>query len=149
MSNCDIDKTQAATIQRLLGVLLGQLADSYVESSAEDVIHALAGLVSGSFQYSHLKPWFPSHFNAPEHIPNFSVGGRTFPYPVVSDVEPSATAELELVELALAARWLSVRAEGTAKVAEADRARFCFANLSGPLQWLKEHWCEVVDKVRG
>ena len=49
--------------------------------------------------------------------------------------------------LALAARWLSVRVEGTAKVPEAERLRFCFGNVEGPLAWLEDNWPTVADRL--
>jgi len=51
---------------------------------------------------------------------------------------PLSPAELAAVPLALAARWLSVRIEGAAKVAPEDRLRFTFGNLAAPLEWLEE-----------
>jgi Ser/Thr protein kinase RdoA (MazF antagonist) len=58
-------------------------------------------------------------------------------------VSPLADRELACLPLALAARWLSVRVEGMAKVPEADRLRFALANLREPLDWLEAHWPEV------
>jgi len=49
---------------------------------------------------------------------------------------PLSPAEVAAIPLALAARWLSVRLEGTAKVPPEDRLRFTFGNLAEPLEWL-------------
>ncbi|MDX9978805.1 MAG: phosphotransferase [Lentisphaeria bacterium] len=56
---------------------------------------------------------------------------------------PLTAAEWDAIPLALAARWLSVRVEGMAKVAAADRLRFVFGNLIPPLRWLDAHWPEL------
>jgi Ser/Thr protein kinase RdoA (MazF antagonist) len=56
---------------------------------------------------------------------------------------PLTPAEWNAIPLALAARWLSVRVEGMAKVAAADRVRFAFGNLIPPLRWLAAHWPEL------
>jgi len=55
-------------------------------------------------------------------------------------VAPLNDAEISVLPLAMAARWLSVRVEGTAKVPEAERLRFCFGNVAEPLLWLEENW---------
>lgn len=57
-------------------------------------------------------------------------------------------AELTCLPLALAARWLSVRVEGTAKVPESERLRFALGNLAAPLEWLGRFWPEVLIAVR-
>lgn len=66
-----------------------------------------------------------------------------------SDVSELTAAEVNAVPLALAARWLSVRVEGMAKVPPDDRRRFCFGNLAPPLRWLDENWdavcCDVLQ----
>ncbi len=59
------------------------------------------------------------------------------------EVAPLSPAEIEAMPLAFAARWLSVRVEGMAKVVPEERLRFCFREITGPLQWLEEHWTEV------
>jgi len=56
--------------------------------------------------------------------------------------------EVPALPLAFAARWLSVRIEGTAKVPPEDRARFCFRDMAAPLEWLESHWREVEDALR-
>ena len=55
--------------------------------------------------------------------------------------------ELGAVPLAFACRWLSVRVEGMAKVAELDRLRFCFRGIEEPLEWIEENWGEVLRRV--
>ena len=55
-------------------------------------------------------------------------------------VSPLTPAEWNAIPLALAARWLSVRVEGMAKVPPEDRLRFAFGNLIPPLRWLDAHW---------
>jgi Ser/Thr protein kinase RdoA (MazF antagonist) len=57
---------------------------------------------------------------------------------------PLRPDELACLPLALAARWLSVRVEGMAKVPEAERRRFALGNLAAPLEWLDRHWPEVL-----
>ena len=57
---------------------------------------------------------------------------------------PLTDAELASLPLALAARWLSVRVEGMAKVPLAERLRFALGNLAAPLVWLDAHWPEVL-----
>ncbi len=52
--------------------------------------------------------------------------------------------ELRVLPLALAARWLSVRVEGMAKVPQKDRLRFALENAAGPLLWLEDRWAEVL-----
>jgi Ser/Thr protein kinase RdoA (MazF antagonist) len=59
------------------------------------------------------------------------------------ETESLAPEEIHVLPLAFAARWLSVRAEGTAKVPAEDRMQFCFRDLAAPLEWLEEHWGEV------
>jgi len=51
--------------------------------------------------------------------------------------------EIRALPLAFAARWLSVRIEGTAKVPADARARFCFRDVAAPLEWIERHWGEV------
>ncbi|OGV71918.1 MAG: hypothetical protein A3K19_07410 [Lentisphaerae bacterium RIFOXYB12_FULL_65_16] len=63
------------------------------------------------------------------------------------DIGALAAAEFETIPLAFGARWLSVRAEGTAKVAPEDRLRFCFGNLAEPLAWLDANWPAVMALV--
>jgi Ser/Thr protein kinase RdoA (MazF antagonist) len=63
------------------------------------------------------------------------------------DIGALAAAEFEAIPLAFAARWLSVRAEGTAKVAPDDRLRFCFGNLVEPLAWFEANWPAVLALV--
>jgi Ser/Thr protein kinase RdoA (MazF antagonist) len=64
-------------------------------------------------------------------------------------VAPLSGAETKAIPLAAAARWLSVRAEGTAKVAATARLQFCFGNLVGPLAWLEQQWATVAAQVGG
>lgn len=52
--------------------------------------------------------------------------------------------ELGAIPLAFAARWLSVRVEGMAKVAAEDRVRFCFRRIAPPLEWVGSRWGEVL-----
>ena len=59
-------------------------------------------------------------------------------------VAPLTAAEVSAVPLAAAARWLSIRVEGTAKVPAADRLRFAFGNVTVPLLWFEENWPAVV-----
>ena len=61
---------------------------------------------------------------------------------------PLTDAELACLPLAFAARWLSVRVEGMAKVPEADRLRFALGNLAGPLEWLEANWPAVLAARR-
>jgi Ser/Thr protein kinase RdoA (MazF antagonist) len=63
------------------------------------------------------------------------------------DVSPIREDERAAIPLALAARWLSVRVEGTAKVPETEQIRFALANLAAPLEWLEQHWHEVLAKL--
>ncbi len=62
-------------------------------------------------------------------------------------VNPLTPAEWDAIPLALAARWLSVRVEGTAKVPPEDRLRFAFGNLIPPLRWLDAHWGEIRNRL--
>ena len=55
------------------------------------------------------------------------------------EANPLSPAERAAIPLALAARWLSVRLEGSAKVPPEDRLRFVFGNLAEPLDWLETH----------
>ena len=64
-----------------------------------------------------------------------------------AEINPLEEAELQAIPLAFAARWLSVRVEGMAKVPEADRIRFALENLAEPLAWLEAHWHEVKTTV--
>lgn len=57
---------------------------------------------------------------------------------------PLTDAELSCLPLALAARWLSVRVEGMAKVPPPDRLRFALGNLAAPLEWLDRYWPDVL-----
>lgn len=62
-------------------------------------------------------------------------------------INPLTPGEWNAIPLALAARWLSVRVEGTAKVTPEDRLRFAFGNLIPPLRWLDAHWAEVQNRL--
>lgn len=59
------------------------------------------------------------------------------------EIAPLSGTEIEAIPLAFAARWLSVRVEGMAKVAPEERLRFCFREVTTPLQWIEEHWPRV------
>jgi Ser/Thr protein kinase RdoA (MazF antagonist) len=59
------------------------------------------------------------------------------------EAAPLLPQEVRAVPLAFAARWLSVRIEGTAKVPVRDRSRFSFRDMPAPLRWLEERWSEV------
>jgi len=65
-----------------------------------------------------------------------------------AEPDPLGHEELGTLPLAFAARWLSVRAEGTAKVSPEERARFCFRDIVAPLDWLEGHWSEVETAMR-
>ncbi|NOY79730.1 MAG: phosphotransferase [Kiritimatiellaeota bacterium] len=56
------------------------------------------------------------------------------------ETAPLGPEEWEAVPLALAARWLSVRAEGMAKVPADERLDFCFGPIAAPLRQLQERW---------
>jgi len=56
---------------------------------------------------------------------------------------PLEAAEVHALPLAFAARWLSVRIEGTAKVPPPERVHFSLRDLPRPLLWLARHWAEV------
>jgi len=56
---------------------------------------------------------------------------------------PLTAQELEAVPAAFTARWLSLRLEGTAKVAKAERWRFFARDIEQPLTWLDQHWPQV------
>jgi len=58
-------------------------------------------------------------------------------------ISPLTPEEITCIPLALAARWLSIRVEGTAKVPPKDRLRFAFANIAEPLLWLEKNWDAV------
>jgi Ser/Thr protein kinase RdoA (MazF antagonist) len=55
--------------------------------------------------------------------------------------------EAACIPLALAARWLSIRVEGMAKVPPDERLRFALANVTEPLQWLEENWAAVAARL--
>ena len=55
--------------------------------------------------------------------------------------------EMDAIPLAFAARWLSVRVEGMAKVPPEDRVRFCFREITEPLRWLDENWPLVAESL--
>ena len=59
-------------------------------------------------------------------------------------ISPLTVSERRCIPLALAARWLSVRAEGTAKVPTARRLEFCFGPLEAPLSDIA-YLAEIVD----
>jgi len=65
------------------------------------------------------------------------------------DVSPITHSELKAIPLALAARWLSVRVEGMAKVSDRLRMRFALAPITKPLMWLDGHWPEVEAAFAG
>ncbi len=56
------------------------------------------------------------------------------------DDAPLEDRELDAIPMALAARWLSIRVEGMAKVPAAERLDFALGPLVEPLAWLEEHW---------
>jgi Ser/Thr protein kinase RdoA (MazF antagonist) len=62
------------------------------------------------------------------------------------EVSPLLAIELAAVPLAFAARWLSIRAEGMAKVPEQDRLRFCLGPIAEPLQWIESFWPQVAAR---
>ena len=63
------------------------------------------------------------------------------------ELDPLASAEVDAIPLAFAARWLSIRVEGMAKVPPEDRARFCFRGIAEPLEWLEGRWRGVRDAL--
>jgi len=63
------------------------------------------------------------------------------------EVSPVTREEIDCMPLALAARWLSIRVEGTAKVPENERLRFAFANVAEPLTWLEKNWATAATMV--
>lgn len=64
------------------------------------------------------------------------------------EISPLSAAEVDAIPLAFAARWLSVRVEGTAKVPPDQRVLFCQRGITEPLRWLDEHWHEVRNALR-
>ncbi|HRU05654.1 MAG TPA: phosphotransferase [Candidatus Brocadiia bacterium] len=60
---------------------------------------------------------------------------------------PLSAKEINALPLAFAARWLSIRAEGMAKVPASERLRFCFREADLPLKWLDANWRRVKDRV--
>lgn len=62
---------------------------------------------------------------------------------------PLAAAELDAIPAAFAGRWLSIRMEGMAKVAPADRFRFFARQIGAPLEWLDVHWEGVRARLHG
>lgn len=62
------------------------------------------------------------------------------------EMAPLTSREVDCLPLALAARWLSVRVEGMAKVPESERVRFALGNLAGPLSWLETDWAKVRER---
>jgi len=64
------------------------------------------------------------------------------------ETAPLLDAEMAMIPLAFAARWLSVRVEGMAKVAPKERLRFCFREIAGPLEWLERNWQQVCLAVK-
>jgi len=60
---------------------------------------------------------------------------------------PLSAKEINALPLAFAARWLSIRAEGMAKVPAEERMRFCFREADLPLSWLDANWRQVKDLV--
>ncbi len=55
------------------------------------------------------------------------------------EVLPLTTEEVHAVPLAIQARWLAIRLEGSAKVPPAQRPWFVTRDLEVPLRWLEEH----------
>ena len=60
---------------------------------------------------------------------------------------PLSPEEVRALPLAAAARWLSIRVEGVAKVPDSDKLRFCFGNLAAPLLWLDTNWAAVAREL--
>lgn len=128
----------------------------------------LDGRVSGVFDFDWAR-WAPRIRDVADGL--FFVSGRRRTPLVASDIwSLTEAAELSLTRaldwlrsysavvrldehevaslpLALAARWLSVRVEGMAKVPETERLRFALGNLHAPLDWLDAHWPEVVSAL--
>jgi len=55
--------------------------------------------------------------------------------------------EIASIPFAFAARWLSIRAEGMAKVPQEHRLRFCLREIEAPLAWLEAHWTGVESRL--
>ena len=68
---------------------------------------------------------------------------------VLADREGGALAakEINALPLAFAARWLSIRVEGMAKVPASERVRFCVRDADLPLKWMDANWRHVKDRV--
>jgi len=62
-------------------------------------------------------------------------------------VSPVTPVEAHAIPLALAARWLAMRLEGSAKVPADRRVWFITRDLERPLQWLALHAEELVGSV--
>lgn len=62
-------------------------------------------------------------------------------------VAPLAPEEARAIPLALRARWLAMRLEGSAKVPREKRIRFITRELARPLSWLQEHGDELIASV--
>lgn len=60
------------------------------------------------------------------------------------ETAPLAAPELDSIPLAFAGRWLSIRLEGMAKVGADHRFRFFARDLEMPLQWLDDHWEQLL-----
>ena len=53
---------------------------------------------------------------------------------------PLSSTEFASIPAAFTGRWISVRLEGMAKVAPAERFRFFSRDIESPLQWLDANW---------
>ncbi len=63
------------------------------------------------------------------------------------ELSPLADDEVRAIPLALRARWLAERLEGSAKVPPERRAWFISRDLEVPLQWLEAHGEELVGAL--
>jgi Ser/Thr protein kinase RdoA (MazF antagonist) len=64
-----------------------------------------------------------------------------------SEIAPLAPEEVRAIPLALRARWLAERLEGSAKVAPERRVWFITRDLERPLEWLDAHEEELVRSL--
>ena len=102
-------------------------------------------IADGMYAFSAVRrsPLDPGDIWSLTDAADFAVEGCAVWLAAYSESSALSAAEIDAVPLAFAARWLSCRVEGMAKVPPEDRVRFCLRDANGPLDWVRDHWDEV------
>jgi len=99
------------------------------------------------FSADRRSPLQPSDIWSLTDTADFQVERCVYWLRAYAEISPLTAEEIQSIPLAFAARWLSIRVEGMAKVPAKDRVRFCYRDVRDPLEWLDRHWPEVTKRL--